>query len=158
MKSQTKVEGTDLILTRQIAASPEAIWDALTDAEKLKQWFVPKPWTITEAVVEPHPGGRFITRMVGPNGENEDCGRSEGCILEAEAPHRLTWTDAMAGGYRPNEAPFMTAILTLEPRDGGTLYNARVLHRTEADRQKHEEMGFADGWGTVVEQLAEMLE
>ncbi|TRW97632.1 polyketide cyclase [Paracoccus sp. M683] len=158
MKSKTTIDGNDLIITRHIAASPEAIWDAVTNAEKLKQWFAPRPWQITDAVVEPRPGGRFMIVMVGPDGENEDCGPSEGCVIEAEAPRRLVWTDAMAGGYRPNQTPFMTAILTLEVSDGGTQYTARVLHRTEEDRIKHEEMGFAEGWGTVIEQLAEMLE
>ena len=158
MKSTTTIDGNDLVITRHIAAPPEAIWDALTDAEKLKQWFVPRPWKITEAVVEAHPGGRFLTVMVGPNGENEDCGPSEGCVLEAQEPNRLVWTDAMAGGYRPNETPFMTAIMTMEAKDGGTLYTARALHRNEDDRKRHEEMGFADGWGTVIEQLAEMIE
>ncbi len=158
MTSTTTIDGNDLIITRHIAAPPDAIWTALTDAEKLKRWFVPKPWRIVEAVVEPYPGGRFVTVMAGPNGETEDCGASEGCVLEAQAPHRLVWTDAMAGGYRPNEKPFMTAIMTLEPKEGGTQYTARVLHRNEQDRQRHEEMGFAEGWGTVIEQLAEMLE
>lgn len=158
MKSITTIEGNDLIITRQIAASPQAVWEALTTAEKLKQWFAPRPWQITEAVVEPRPGGRFLIGMIGPNGENEDCGASEGCVLEAQAPNRFAWTDAMAGGYRPNETPFMTAIVTLDAKDGGTQYTARVLHRTEADRVKHEEMGFAEGWGTVIEQLAEMVE
>lgn len=157
--STTTIEGNDLVITRHIAAPAEAIWSALTDADKLKQWFVPKPWRITEAVIEPRPGGRFITVMVGPNGESEDCpGGSEGCVLEAEPNRKIVWTDALSGGYRPNEAPFMTAIITLEPDGNGTIYTARALHRNEADRVRHEEMGFAEGWGTTIEQLAEMVE
>lgn len=161
MKSTTTVEGNDLIITRQIAASPEAIWDALTEADKLKQWFVPKPWRITRAAVEPWPGGRFITDMQGPDGEAEECvgdSSAGGCVLEADAPRRFAWTDALSGGYRPNAQPFMTAIITLEPLDGGTVYTARVLHRTPEDRARHEEMGFAEGWGTIIEQLAELVE
>lgn len=158
MKSTTTVDGNDLIISRQIAAAPETIWDALTDAEKLKQWFVPRPWKITEAVIEPYPGGRFLTAMVGPNGENKACGAAEGCVLEADAPRRIVWTDAMSGGWRPNQTPFMTAIITLEPKDGGTFYSARALHRTPEDRRRHEDMGFAEGWGTCIEQLAEMVE
>lgn len=158
MKSTTRIEGNDLVITRRIAAAPEAIWSALTEAEKLKQWFVPKPWRITEAVIEPRPGGRFLTVMQGPNGETEDCGETEGCVLAVEANRRIVWTDALGGGYRPNETPFMTAIITLEPDGAGTVYTARVLHRTEADRTRHEAMGFAEGWGTTIEQLAEMVE
>lgn len=126
MKSTTTVEGNDLVITRHIAAPPERIWQALTDAEQLKQWFVPRPWRIIRAIVEPRPGGRFLTQMVGPNGEGEDCGDgSEGCVLEADAPRRIVWTDALSGGYRPNETPFMTAIITLEPEASGTRYTAR---------------------------------
>lgn len=158
MANTIRTEGNDLIITRQIAASPEAVWSALTDAEKLKQWFVPRPWTITKAVIEPHPGGRFLTVMAGPEGVTEDCGPSEGCILLAEPPHKLVWTDALSGGWRPNAAPFMTAIVILDPQEGGTLYSARVLHRSAEERQRHEEMGFAEGWGKVLEQLAELVE
>ena len=52
----------------------------------------------------------------------------------------------------------MTAVMTMEPKDGGTLYTARAIHRTEVERDRHSEMGFADGWGTVTEQLAAMVE
>lgn len=158
MQSTTTVDGNDLVTTRHIAASPERIWRALTDAAELKEWFVPKPWRITEAVVEAYPGGRFLTAMVGPNGENEDCGASEGCVLAVEPNRMITWTDALAGGYRPNDKPFMTAIITLEPTDSGTRYTARVLHKDAADRDRHSEMGFAEGWGTCLEQLAERVE
>ncbi len=162
MKSTTRVEGNDLIITRRIAAPPEVIWDALTDAEKLKQWFAPRPWRITEAVVEPHPGGRFHIAMAGPEDQPADCAADEsdagGCVLEAEAPRRLAWTDAMSAGYRPNAQPFMTAIVTLDPDGDGTTYTATVLHRTPEDRKRHEEMGFAEGWGTCIEQLAELVE
>ena len=32
------------------------------------------------------------------------------------------------------------------------------MHKNEADRTMHEQMGFADGWGTVTEQLARLAE
>ena len=51
----------------------------------------------------------------------------------------------------------MTAIITLKDRDGGTEYTALVRHKDEADRVKHEEMGFHQGWGTCVDQLAALV-
>ena len=161
MTSTTTADGNDLVITRRIEAPPAAIWAAMTDAERLKDWFVPRPWRITRSVIEPHPGGRFITEMQGPDGEAEDCAgdpSAGGCILVADAPRRLVWTDALSGGWRPNAAPFMTAIVTLEPDGAGTIYTARVLHRTPEDRLRHEEMGFAEGWGAVLDQLAELVE
>ncbi|HZV67852.1 MAG TPA: SRPBCC domain-containing protein [Telluria sp.] len=51
----------------------------------------------------------------------------------------------------------MTAILTFEDEGGKTRYTARALHWTVADREAHEKMGFHEGWGTVTDQLADML-
>ena len=52
----------------------------------------------------------------------------------------------------------MTAIITLQDHPQGTEYVAHVMHKNEADRTMHEKMGFADGWGTVTEQLAKLAE
>ena len=50
----------------------------------------------------------------------------------------------------------MTAILDLaDAEDGGTIYTATARHRSSETRKTHEEMGFYDGWGTVVTQLEE---
>ncbi len=48
-----------------------------------------------------------------------------------------------------------TAVLSLEPVDGGTRYTALALHRDESDRQRHEDIGFHDGWGKALDQLVE---
>ena len=62
-------------------------------------------------------------------------------------------------GWQPFE-PFLavTAILTLTPQDGGTLYAAQVLHRSASDAAKHDAMGFQQGWGTAIAQLATLVE
>jgi uncharacterized protein YndB with AHSA1/START domain len=35
---------------------------------------------------------------------------------------------------------------------------AHVMHKNNADRNMHQHMGFHDGWGTVVAQLARLVE
>ena len=42
--------------------------------------------------------------------------------------------------------------------NGKTAYKAVALHANEADREKHEQMGFHDGWGTVAGQLEEFAQ
>ena len=59
---------------------------------------------------------------------------------------------------RPAEQPFMTAIITFADHPEGTEYTSYVMHKSQADRDMHEEMGFFDGWGTVIEQLARRVE
>ena len=54
---------------------------------------------------------------------------------------------------RPSEKPFFTAIVSFEPRGSGTLYTAVAIHRDEEGRKQHEQMGFHQGWGQVLDQM-----
>ena len=51
----------------------------------------------------------------------------------------------------PPWKPDPQAIVTLETHGKGTKYTAVAMHRDDAGRKKHEEMGFFDGWGTVLD-------
>ena len=66
-----------------IAATPQQVWDALTQTEFTKQYFFGR--TIE---IEPKPGGAFILRM--PDGRVD----VKGTVVEWSPPHRLavTWT------------------------------------------------------------------
>jgi uncharacterized protein YndB with AHSA1/START domain len=151
----TTVDPTlDLVLEREIDVPVELVWKAWTEAEHLKQWFAPRPWAITECTVDLRPGGAFSFTMRGPDGEEAP---NEMCLLEVVPQQRLTMTDALKAGFRPSENPFFSAIVTMEPRGSGTLYRAVAIHRDEAGRKQHEEMGFHDGWGTVAEQMVEYI-
>ena len=48
------------------------------------------------------------------------------------------------------------AQYTVVMRDG-TRYKAIAIHGNDEARKKHEEMGFHDGWGTVVSQMVEYI-
>ena len=79
-----------------------------------------------------------------------------GCYLEITPNERLVWTDSLLPGYRPSENPLITAIATLGPRENGTRYTAMAILRGEAGRKKHEEMGFFEGWGIMIQQMEEV--
>jgi uncharacterized protein YndB with AHSA1/START domain len=51
----------------------------------------------------------------------------------------------------------MTAVIELEPHGAGTRYTAIAMHGDAATRERHEEMGFHDGWSTVLDQLVAMV-
>jgi uncharacterized protein YndB with AHSA1/START domain len=143
----------DLTLERFIDAPPALVWQAWTEPEHLKKWWAPAPLTTPDCEMEVRPGGLFRTLMRAPDGTEYD---SSGCFLEVVEPERIVFTDALVAGFRPAEEAFFTAIITLDPHDGGTRYIARALHKNDADRQRHERMGFHEGWGTCVGQLAEL--
>ena len=144
----------DLVLERVIDVPPELVWKAWTTPEHLLPWFCPKPWTTIDVEIDLSPGGIFRSVMRSPEGKEFP---NVGCYLEVVPFERLTWTDALLPGYRPSPEPFFTAVLTLEPAGKGTRYVATAIHRDEAGSKKHKEMGFYQGWGTVVDQLVEYI-
>jgi uncharacterized protein YndB with AHSA1/START domain len=141
---------TDLILERTVDVRPEVVWRAWTQPEHVKQWFTPKPWETIACEIDLRPGGRFSTTMRSPDGTEFP---NVGCYLEIVPNRKLAWTDALLPGFRPSPEPFMSAVILLEPDGSGTRYTAIALHANAETRRKHEEMGFLDGWSTVLDQL-----
>jgi len=131
---------------------PALVWRAWTHKEHLETWFAPRPVRTSVDALGVRPGGAFDTTMTLPDGTAMT---NRGCFLEIVPERRIAFTDAMTAGWRPAPTPFMTAVIDMAPAGGGTLYRARVLHHSEADRTKHEEMGFEGGWGTAIAQLDE---
>ena len=148
----------DLELIRDVPVPPEAVFAAWTDPESLKQWFAPRPYSITRCEIDLHPGGGFRTAMNSPEGE--ELFDTTGCILEVVPNERLVWTEALTAAYRPQASPMpFTAILELRSNgSGGCQYRAIAVHQDLDGRKQHEEMGFHEGWGTVVDQMVEHIQ
>ncbi|MDT2022269.1 SRPBCC family protein [Methylocella sp. CPCC 101449] len=140
----------DLVLEREIDVPVEWVWQAWTDPESIKHWFVPKPWTVTECEIDLRVGGGFRSVMRSPEGQEFP---NLGCYLEIVPMKRLIFTDTLLPGFRPAPKPFFTAGLFLEPNGKGTRYTAIAVHGDAASRKTHEDMGFYDGWSTVVDQM-----
>ena len=67
----------------------------------------------------------------------------------------------MVGSRRPANSSYpapLTAAITFTDHPEGTEYVCDVMHGNRTDCQKHEELGFFEGWGTVAEQLAAVVE
>jgi uncharacterized protein YndB with AHSA1/START domain len=140
----------DLVLERVIDVPRDLVWRAWTEPEHVKKWFTPAPWTTTDCEIDLRPGGIFRFIMRSPEGKDFP---NTGCFLEVVPNERLVWTDALLPGYRPSENPFFTAMITFAPEGNGTRYTAIAIHRDEAGRKRHEEMGFYEGWGKCLDQL-----
>ena len=155
----------DLFLERIVDVSPELVWAAWTTPEHLKHWFTPAPWTTVDCEIDLRPGGMFRTVMRSPEGQEFP---NAGCYLAVVPNETLAWTNALAPGFRPAivtateghdcaEIVF-TAVISLAPHGKGTRYTALAMHREEAGRRKHEEMGFHDGWGKALDQLVAYMQ
>jgi uncharacterized protein YndB with AHSA1/START domain len=146
----------DLVLERVIDVPRHLVWEAWTKPEHLKEWFCPKPWSVSECEFDLRPGGIFRTTMRSPEGKEFP---NIGCYLEVVPLERLVFTSALLPGYRPappGDLPF-TAIVTMETHGTGTRYVAMALHQDEAGREKHKAMGFYEGWGAALDQLVALV-
>lgn len=145
----------DLTISRLIKAPVSAVWRGWAEAEHFEKWWLPKPMEGRSVKHDLRPGGGFETLMREPGGEWQP--HLEACFLDVVPGERLVFTTQLAEGWRPIE-PWLalTAMITLTPEDGGTRYSARVMHKNPEDAAKHSELGFEQGWGSVIDQLGEL--
>ena len=142
----------DLMLTRDLALPAEILYRCWTSAEHIPQFFVPKPHRVVACEIDFRVGGVFNTTFEVDGARMEN----NGVYLEVIPNEKLVFTDTYTEGWKPNPEPFMTAILTFEDIGGGrTRYTAVARHRNKETAESHKQMGFYDGWGTVVTQLEE---
>lgn len=149
-------ESTELTISRIIDASPAVVWKAWSTPEHLAKWWIPDPIECRVVKLDLRPGGGFETLMREGDGDFQP--HVEACFLDVAPEHRLVWTTVLAEGWQPIE-PWLalTAIITFEAEGKGTRYSARVLHKSPADCRRHDEMGFAEGWGAAIGQLAALV-
>ena len=146
----------DLTVTRIIRAPRSAVWNAWADPANFEQWWVPAPQVCRVLAMELRPGGSFRTTF-SQDGVAFDP-HITGCFLAVDAHERIVFTDALVAGWRPAESAFVTAVITMQDHPNGTAYSATAMHRNTSDRDQHEQLGFHDGWGTVTQQLADLVE
>lgn len=147
----------DLVIERTIKAPRSAVWQAWSDPRYLSEWWCPKPWFTEVRGFNLCPGGAFDTLMHGPAGEESP---NPGVFLEIVPQERIVFSSTMTAGWRPADSPFllMTAIIMMDDNGKDTDYRARVLHANKADRDRHEEMGFNEGWGICIDQLEQVAQ
>jgi uncharacterized protein YndB with AHSA1/START domain len=126
---------------RDIAASPEDVYDAWTDPESLAVWMAPDPMTVGVAECDPRVGGAFRILMIGDDGAVAHTGEYE----ELVRPRLLVFT------WRADHlGPLVTRVrVTLTPLGAGTRMVIEHLGLPAAAREGHEH-----GWGSIAGRLA----
>lgn len=118
-------------IERLIDASPEEVFDALTDPDAQREW-----WTgagDVDAGCDLRVGGSSFVEWTTEDGHR--C-RAEQTYVEVVRPSRLVFRETV---YEHDVAPYeCTLTVTFEDKDGKTLY--RLHHTgfpTEAELNKH---------------------
>jgi uncharacterized protein YndB with AHSA1/START domain len=156
MMANTKL---DLVFERTTSIPVEKLWKGWTHPETLMKWFCPRPWKVTDCRIDLKPGGEFYTLMEGPSGEKNP---NHGCYLEVIENEKLVWTGMMTKGFRPAPSVQLgfhfVATIIFSKTDSGSSLKATVAHADEEGRNKHEAMGFQEGWGMAFKQLEELMD
>jgi uncharacterized protein YndB with AHSA1/START domain len=139
----------------QIAAAPERVFKALTDAGELGRWFggsdcPEKAWHMDARV-----GGKYgytaEARSSAANGSGPvEC---HGEILECDPPRVLTYT--WIANWHEDRAQQTVVRWELTPKQGGT--HVRVTHSGLATLPVARK-DYSGGWPGVVEKLKQFVE
>lgn len=147
-------EDRTLEIQCDLEAPRSAVWRCWTEPHLFQRWFCPRPWQVTEADFDLRPGGRMNHVMQGPDGTRVD---GVGVWLQIVEGAALTFTDAYSEGFVPTASSFLTSYVELSDAANQRtrmIWGAR--HGSEADKQRHLEMGFRRGWSAAAEQLEDL--
>ncbi|HET6381180.1 MAG TPA: SRPBCC domain-containing protein [candidate division Zixibacteria bacterium] len=109
----------ELVVTRTVKGPARLVFEAWTDAELLRRWWVPEsfPITLLSCETDPRVGGRYRLVFSYEGSTMEFFGQ----YLEVTPPTRLAWTNEEDDGE-----PITT--VTFEETDGGTRVTVHELY------------------------------
>lgn len=136
-----------LEITRVFAASPDTVFVAFSDPERLMQWWGPRGFTIPSVELDARVGRRYRIEMLPPEG---DAFFLVGEFREVDPPVRLAFTFA----WEDPDADDVETLVTLAFRDLGGLTEVALTQgpfKTEARRTLHQ-----GGWTDSFDKLQQL--
>jgi uncharacterized protein YndB with AHSA1/START domain len=135
-----------LTLKRHLNATPEAVYAAWTDPEKIVKWFGPDAGPVKQAEADVRTGGRYAVIFHTEDGEEHHV---SGTYLEVVPNEKLVFT--WAWRTMPERASLVTVLV--KPGGGGTVMT--LIHEQffdEPARDRHRE-----GWTGCLDKLERYL-
>jgi len=129
-----------IVVERQleIAASPETVWELLTDPDQATRWMG------QEAAFDLRPGGAYRVGVIPGN-------VASGEFVEIDPPRRLAYTWGWEGGGASSVLPGSTIVeFELSPSGNGTLLRFRHRDLPSAESAS----SHAHGWDHYLQRLA----
>ena len=152
-QERTTMERTserELVVTRTIDGPAHLVFDAWTDPELVKRWWVPKsvPITLASCEMDVRVGGtyRFVFQ-VDPTTTMAFYGR----YLEVSPPSRLVWTNEEGDGD-----PVVTTA-TFDEAEGRTRLVVHDLYPSKDALDDAIASESIAGWAEMLDQLDELL-
>ena len=135
---------TSLTLVRRIRARPQIVFDAVTTAEGIAQWWGPDAGPVLVAEADPRVGGRYRVRFRMLDGTEHE---SAGEYLEVVRPKRVVLSWRWKGGVEdPGESRVEITLKAISEGTELTFIHSQ-LHDEET-RRSHEK-----GWTGSLDKL-----
>lgn len=146
-----------MVLTTELDASPERVWQLWADPRQLERWWGPPTYPATFTQHDLAPGSHVAYYMTGPEGD-----RPHGYwqIVEADAPRSLVFLDGFANedGSPNPEFPVMTARVRIEEiRSGRSRMTIETLFPNTQAMERVLAMGMEEGLTQAVGQIDAIL-
>jgi uncharacterized protein YndB with AHSA1/START domain len=141
----------DVVLERLVDAPRERVWKAWAEPERIKQWFAPRPYTLSVETLDFRTGGTFAMVMHSPTGDHHPF---TGRYIEVDPPSRIEWTSEFP--YGPKDQMRVTVDFVAE----GSRTRVKVHQAFSAVTPETEPhlRGARQGWTMTLDQLAEHAE
>jgi uncharacterized protein YndB with AHSA1/START domain len=136
-----------LVLRRRIAATPEELFDAWTDADGMRDWMCPGNISSVEVRMEPRVGGSLLVIMHDADKTYEHSGQFT--IVERPSKLAFTWI-AAATDMQPT-------LVTVEFLPVGETESELVLTHERFPRQEPADQ-YRGGWDQIVARLDRYLQ
>jgi uncharacterized protein YndB with AHSA1/START domain len=158
MTTANKVDGTtfttpsdrEVVMTREVEAPRELVFDAWTKPEHVQQWMLgPSGWTMPVCEIDLRPGGEWHFVWARADGTEMDM---RGEYREVTPPVRLVSTESWGGDW-----PETINTVTLSEEDGKTTITQTVLYPSQEARDAALETGMKDGVSLSFDRLAEYV-
>jgi uncharacterized protein YndB with AHSA1/START domain len=141
-----------ITLVRRINARPSIVFDALTTAEGISEWWGPDDVPVVRAEVDGRVGGAYRVRFRTVDGREHE---AYGTFLEFAPPRRIVMSWHYALGGEADETGRTSRIeIDLVPFDGGT--HLQFVHADLASDAS--ELSHTGGWTGSLDKLVRHME
>ena len=145
----TPTADTSLNITRTFTASPEAVFDAFSSVDAMKQWFGPDYCHVTHGDMDFQEGGAYHLHLL-INGEEKK--ELVGTFQKINRPSLLQYTWAWIMG--PDEITSESTVkFTFKATESGTEMHMEHVGLADTEIRDHHNVG----WGGSFDNLEETL-
>jgi len=157
----------EFVISRVFDAPRDKVWKAWTEAERLKQWWGPKGFTVSYCKIDLRPGGVLHYCLRSPDGHDM---WGKFVYREIVKPERLVWINSFSdkdGGttvhpMSPDWPREMLSTATFEEQGGKTKVTVQwvpVDSSTQIERKTFEDGrdSMKQGWTGTMDKFADYL-